>query len=359
MHTSSFQPDQGRPTSISIGFHQISDHSRPLVVAEAGVNHDGDVEQAHHLVDAAAAAGAGAVKFQVFSADALATSKAQAADYQARGGAQTQHQLLAGLELSHRDFEKLARRCEQASIMFLATPFSVADLQVIRDLGVPAIKIASTDLDNAPLLDAAVETKLPLLVSTGASRLSEIDEAVSYLAQRRACGRTVLMHCVSCYPTASTDAAMSTITLLQQRYNLWPGYSDHTESIEAAGLAVACGARLLEKHFTLDRNLDGPDHAFSMSPAMFEQYVASALNAWRMLGEPRQEVAPVEQEVRRLARRSVVASATIRSGARITQDLLALKRPGGGIEPRDLQRLIGKTARQDIPADVQIEWNMV
>ncbi len=347
------------PAPVCIGLHQIDSMSKPYVIAEIGVNHNGDVDQARLLIDAAHQAGADAAKFQVFSAAALATAEAQAAEYQIRGVAQSQREMLEGLELTHASFSLVAEHCKSIGIAFLATPVSVDDLQLVIGLGVPAIKLASTDLNNFPLLDAALATGLPLLVSTGASRESEIDETVSHIAGQGGRERTVLFHCVSTYPTAPQDTSLSTITHLQSRHGMWTGYSDHTESIEVAGLAVACGARVLEKHFTLDRGLAGPDHAFSLTPEMLQQYVQSAETAWRMMGRPRREVADVEQEVRAVARKSVVASRTIHRDERITADMLTLKRPGSGLEPKHLAALVGRTARRDIAADAQVAWDMV
>ncbi len=347
------------PAPVSIGLHQIDSSSKPYVVAEIGVNHNGDVDQARRLIEAAHQAGADAAKFQVFSAGALVTAEAQAAEYQTRGAARSQRKILEGLELGHEAFRQIADHCKSVGIAFLATPFSVDDLQLVIDLGVPAIKLASTDLNNFPLLDAVLSTNLPLLVSTGASRASEIDETMSHIVGQDARERTLLLHCVSTYPTAPHDASLSTIAHLQSRYTVWTGYSDHTESIEVAGLAVACGARVLEKHFTLDRGLAGPDHAFSLTPEMFRQYVQTAESAWRMMGRPRRDVADVEQEVRALARKSVVASRAIRGNERITADMLTLKRPGGGLEPRHLAALVGRTAQRDIAADAQVVWDMV
>ena len=347
------------PAPICIGLHQIDSSSKPYVIAEIGVNHNGDADQARRLIDAAHLAGADAVKFQVFSAGALATAEAQAAGYQTGGAAQSQREMLAGLELAPDRFRQIADHCKSVGIAFLATPFSIDDLRLVVELGVPAIKLASTDINNFPLLDAALATDLPLLVSTGASRVSEIDETVSHIAGQDARERTILLHCVSSYPTAPRDAALSTIAHLQSRYTVWTGYSDHTESSEVAGLAVACGARVLEKHFTLDRGLAGPDHAFSLTPGMFRQYVQGAELAWQMMGQPRRDVAEVEQEVRVLARKSVVANRMIRRNERITADMLTLKRPGGGLEPKHLAALVGRTARRDIAADVQVVWDMV
>ena len=347
------------PAPIRIGPHQIDSSSKPYVIAEIGVNHNGDADQARRLIDAAHQAGADAAKFQVFSASALATAEAPAAKYQTRGDARSQREILAGLELTPERFKDIADHCKSVGIAFLATPFSVDDLQLVVDLGVPAIKLASTDINNFPLLDAVLATNLPLLVSTGASRASEIDETVARIAGQDARERTLLLHCVSNYPTAPHDASLSTIAYLQARYTVWAGYSDHTESIDVAGLAVACGARVLEKHFTLDRGLAGPDHAFSLTPEMLRQYVQTAETAWRMMGRPRRDVADVEQEVRALARKSVVASRTIRRNEQITADMLTLKRPGSGLEPKHLAALVGRTARRDIAADAQVVWDMV
>lgn len=352
-------PDDG-PLPVRIGSTEIDQHSPPYLIAEAGVNHDGKLDQAKRLVDAAKEAGAHAVKFQMFSARSLVCTTAPSANYQtAAAGATTQRQLLEGLELSRRDFEQLQRCCRDNEITFLVTPFSVEDLRIAVDLDIVAIKIASTDLNNTPLLDAAIETNRPILLSTGASHLSEIDEAVSHMDQHEACDRLILLHCVSSYPTPPSSAALSTIASLRQRYGTWTGYSDHTTIVETAGLAVACGAKVLEKHLTLDRNLQGPDHAVSLTPHLFAEYVRSAHNAWSMMGEPRERVSELEADVRAVARKSVVAKAAIRKGETITSQMLTLKRPGGGLEPRQLEALIGKIAERDIPAETQIDWTMV
>ncbi len=359
MPETQLQTTQDGPPPLSIGDHEIHAYSKPFVIAEIGVNHDGDIEQARRLIEAARASGASAAKFQVFSADQLVTADGKTAAYQAHCGARSQRELLRDLELSHDDFAALAQHCQEVGIAFMATPFDPQDVQVVANLNAPAVKVASPDLNNFPLLHAVAATGLPILLSTGASKMSEIDEAVAYLDQRQARNRLVLLHCVSSYPTAIEDAAMSTIAQLAARYGLWVGYSDHTESIEAAGLAVACGARILEKHLTLDQNLAGPDHALSLTPDMFTRYVASARLAWRMLGRPRQEVGDSERDVRTLSRRSVVARQTIRCGQAIASADLTLKRPAGGIEPRDIERLLGKRALRDITADTQISWGMV
>ncbi len=351
--------DEG-PASIQIGDHEIGPGSAPFIVAEAGVNHNGDVDRAKALADAALAAGADAVKFQVFKAAALVQSTAPAAPYQvAASGQQSQRELLSGLEMSHDHFGQLADHCRSIGIMFLATPFSVDDLRAIVEMGVPAIKLASPDLNNVVIVEAAAATGLPLLVSTGASRLVEIDEAVALLDQLEACSQTVLMHCVSAYPTAMRDAALSTIWTFRLRYDMWVGYSDHTAGVATAAPAVGCGAKVLEKHLTLDRAAPGPDHAFSLTPEMLAEYCTEARQAWDLLGDSRETVFRCEEPVRALARRSLVARVDIPAGQIIEAEHLILKRPGGGIPPREWSDLVGRRSACDIPSDTQLNWDMV
>ncbi|MCG3136971.1 MAG: N,N'-diacetyllegionaminic acid synthase [Phycisphaerae bacterium] len=360
MHTLQNISEDERPAALALGSHTLDDHALPYIIAEAGVNHDGQLDQARRLIDAARMAGASAVKFQVFQAARLVSYDAPSAKYQMDAGcSDSQRELLTKLELHRDDFLTIRDYCRQAGIDFLATPFGVEDLQLVMELEPPAIKIASTDLNNTPLLEAVINTGRPVLLSTGASLLSEIDEAVRLFDQEEACGRLVLLHCVSSYPTAPHEANLSTIRWLQQRYNVWPGFSDHTQSVDSGALAVACGARVLEKHLTLDHALTGPDHAFSLEPAEFTQYVTRSRMAQVMIGQPRRSVAAAEQEVRQLARKSIVTQITIRQGEKITEQHLALKRPGGGLEPSAWNRLIGRVARFDIPAETRLDWSMV
>ncbi len=348
------------PAPVKIGTHTIDATSSPFIIAEVGVNHNGQVTIARQLIDAAHQAGVHAVKFQVFSADTLVSTEAPSASYQTAAGCDSsQYAMLKGLELQPKDFAQLADYCRSLGLSFLATPFGVQDVQTVVDLGAPALKIASTDLNDVPILEAALASRLPLIVSTGASELSEIDEATALFREHGAAQRLVLLHCVSSYPTAISEAALSTIRLLRDRYRVWTGFSDHTEIVESGGLAVAAGAKVLEKHITLDRSWPGPDQAFSLTPDMLKRYVESAQMGWQMLGTPREGVAESEKEVRQVSRKSVVARVTIRKGERITAEHLAIKRPGGGIEPKDWLSLVGKVAQRDISRDAQIGWDMV
>lgn len=347
--------------AVSIGDAVIRPAGGPAyVIAEAGVNHNGDLPSALRLVEAAARAGADAVKFQAFRAAALVTADASAAAYQReRSGPATQRELLRALELTAEAFASLQQRCREVGIEFLATPFGPDDLRMLVDLGVRAVKIASPDLANEPLLGAAAATGLPLLLSTGAAEPDEIGRAIDVLASRGARERLILLHCVSSYPTREADAHLRRIRTLAACFGRPTGFSDHTTSVEIGALAVAAGAAVLEKHLTLDRRLPGPDQAFSLEPASFAEYVAGVRRAETALGSGVLGVLDAEREVRRLSRRSVVAAVPIACGERIGAAQLAIKRPGTGIAPADLERVAGRVAAVDIPPDTLIQWEML
>ncbi len=345
---------------VRIAGRVIGEGEAAYVIAEAGVNHEGSVRKAIALVDAAAAAGADAVKFQMFSADRLVSESTATATYQQeRTGATCQHALLKQLELSREDFASIQHHCRQMNIEFLATPFSVADLEQLLSMGVPAIKFASTDLNNPALLQAGVASNLPLICSTGAATAEEIGRAVGDLHSWGASYRTVLLHCVSSYPTPADRANLRAIGELSERFGLPVGYSDHTESLGTGGLAVAAGAVIIEKHFTLDRAAAGPDHSMSLEPGDLERYVASIREAGRMMGDGSLDFDECEAEVRRIARKSVVAARDLSAGDVLSRAHLAVKRPGGGMAPAELDRLIGRRIKADIAADTQLSWEMV
>lgn len=333
---------------------------RAFVIAEAGVNHNGNLGTAIAMVEAAAEARADAVKFQVFTADELAASNAPTAAYQKAGtGSSAQRDMLKRLELSDADFLAVAMHARRCGISFLATPFSVQDLARLLSLAPAAIKIASTDVNNHPLLAGAAMSRLPLIVSTGASTLGEVDAAVAVLRDAGAGDRLTLLHCVSVYPTPWELANLRAIGTLRKRYGLPVGLSDHTTSTQIGGLAVAAGANVLEKHFTLDRGASGPDHAMSLDMRQLAEYVVAVRRAEAALGNGAVGLIPAEMEVRRVARKSVVATRRIESGEVLTASMLAIKRPDGGIPPSDFTRLVGRTAVIRIEADIPIRWEMV
>lgn len=344
---------------VEIGSRTIGQSSTVYLVAEAGVNHNGSVDAARKMVDAAHKAGADAVKFQVFQATRLASRYAPQAAYQkAAAAAPSQVEMLSRLELKPADFALLKRHCDDLGIEFLATPFGLEDLRVLLDLGVRAIKIASPDIVNRPLLEAAAAARLPMLLSTGASEAAEIDAACDLLIRQ---GRVplVLLHCVSRYPTELEQANLRRIGSLQCRYNCPVGFSDHTAERFTALLAVAAGASVLEKHFTLDRSWPGPDHIFSLSPVDLVDYVCRARLASTAMGGGSLDLDPAERDVRSVARCSVTAARDLVAGEVIGPDMLAVKRPGSGITPWRIAEVLGRRASRDIPADTPITWEML
>jgi N,N'-diacetyllegionaminate synthase len=345
--------------TVSIGTRPVGDQHPVLIVAEAGVNHDGSLAKALQLVDAAVDAGADVVKFQMFRAAELVTASAQTAAYQKASGARSQRELLERLELTLSDFERIAAHCRERAIEFLATPFGPHDVDRLVGLGVRALKIASTDLNNSPLLHRAADTGLPLIVSTGAATADEIGASVARLRQWGAAKRLILLHCTSAYPAPLDTANLRAIGTLRRTYDVPCGLSDHTESRTIAGWAVAAGACVLEKHVTLDRSAAGPDHAMSLNAAQLAEYVAAARTAEAALGNGVLGMTAVEADVRTAARKSVVAAVRISAGTRLTPELLTIKRPAGGIEPDQFEALLGRHATADIPPDTVLTWDLV
>ncbi len=356
-HTSASTPPAVQP--IQIGLAQVGPGHPAFVIAEAGVNHDGQMGLAKELIHAAADAEADAVKFQVFAADRLVMRTAPTAVYQAAAGAGTsQYEMLARLELKHEQFAELYAYAGRCGIEFLATPFSIVDLKFLVDLGVRAIKLASPEVVNAPLLDAAARSGLPLILSTGAAELEEIAAAVERL-QAADVEDLALLHCISSYPARVPDANLGAIGTLARCFGTVTGFSDHTESVDIGGYAAAAGASIIEKHFTLDRKRSGPDHAFSLEPDDLTAYIRNIRRAEMLLGSGQISVTPSQRNVRDVARASLVASRDLQAGEEITADALAAKRPGGGICPMDIDLLIGRRVRSPIPADTPVSWDAV
>lgn len=364
-------------SELHIGPRIIGPGHPPYIIAEAGVNHNGSVDTALKMVDAARAVGAHAVKFQAFNATRLASRFAEQAAYQkGSSAAPSQVEMLARLELQPDDFIRIKGHCDNVGIEFLATPFGVEDLRILVDLGVRAIKIASPDIINRPLLEAAAQSGLPILLSTGASEQGEIDQAYRFLCQDQSCS-LVLLHCVSSYPTKLEQANLRRIAALHERYGCPVGFSDHTAEAFTGQLAFGVGANVLEKHFTLDRDQPGPDHAFSQNPEQLAEYINLARqlpppsgdvrgcpacrhgDVERALGSGSLDLSEAEREVRRVSRCSVTAGRDIAAGVLIGRNMLVVKRPGTGITPWRIGEVAGRTAKQDIPADTPITWEMV
>jgi N-acetylneuraminate synthase len=338
--------------------------SHVYVIAEAGVNHNGRLDLAEALVDAAAASGADAVKFQTFSADALAMSSAPKAAYQDRriGSGTSQHAMLKALELPRDWHAPLKARAAAAGIDFLSTAFDAGSLGFLETLDLPLYKVPSGELTNAPLLWRFARTGRPLVVSTGMATLSEVEQALAVIAHARATpdepagmddvwqawaqarGRldgVTLLHCTSLYPTPMVDVNLAAMGTLATAFGLPVGYSDHTEGITVPLAAVALGARVIEKHLTTDRSLPGPDHAASLEAAEFAAMVAAIRDVSAALGAPSKAPQPGEWDTRRAARQRLVAARVIPEGTVLTRDDLATARAASGRPAAELWDMIG------------------
>jgi N-acetylneuraminate synthase/N,N'-diacetyllegionaminate synthase len=327
-------------------------HGAPcFVIAEIGVNHNGDIELARRLLDAAAAAGADAVKLQTFRAEEVVAADAPKAAYQlvTTEGAESQLQMLRRLELDHDAHVALKQRAEEHGLVFLSTPFDVASVELLDKLGVAAFKVSSPDLTNFLLLDAIAERRRPVLLSTGLASFEEVDAGVTRLVARGV-DDIVVLHCTSEYPAPVDEVNLRAIPALAEALGRPVGYSDHTEGIDVSIAAVALGACVLEKHFTLDRSLPGPDHRASIEPAAFTELVASTRRVGQALGAGVKQ--PSASEARNLdsVRRSLAAARDLRVGTVLEASMLSALRPGTGISPAHVDEVIGRRLARDVDA---------
>lgn len=333
--------------------------SSVFVIAEAGVNHNGDLALALRLCDAAHEAGADAVKFQTFRAQDLVLRGAPTAEYQSRQtGDQDQFVMLQRLELSEAQHRAIMAHCQAIGIEFFSTPFSIQALDMLVGLGVRRLKMSSGELTHRALIEHAAASQLPLLLSTGMATMAEISEALAWSRVARGHLREVcVLHCTSAYPAPDGALNLTAMAAMASEWGLPVGYSDHSLGIEAPLAAVALGATVIEKHLTLDRSLPGPDHAASLEPAEFAQMVRGIRRVSAMLGDGRKAPRPDELDTARVARRSVVVLQDVQAGTILQADMLACRRPATGIAPRDLPALIGRRMAVALPAGSVLQWD--
>jgi N-acetylneuraminate synthase/N,N'-diacetyllegionaminate synthase len=322
--------------------------ARVAVIAEIGVNHDGDAAVAQRLIEAAAQAGADAVKFQYFHPDRLLSNQAELAGYQA-GRAATQRELLARLALPIDVLGGLVSAAKGCGLAAVVTPFSLADPAELAGLGLDAIKTASPDAVNTPLLEACAAVGLPMLISTGTCSLQELEPAAGLLRGHETGG--ALLHCVSSYPTPMDEAQLGGIAAMREAFGLAVGYSDHTPGLATGALAVAAGAVVIEKHLTHDRRAKGPDHAASLDPQQMSQYIANVREAQAALGQIVKDVSDVEKDVRRVSRQSVCVVRDLPVGHVLLGKDLTIKRPGTGIAAIELPKMVGKQLAKSVQAN--------
>ena len=326
------------------------------IIAEAGVNHNGDIMLAKKLIDTAKTVGADAVKFQTFIAENVLSKIAQKADYQKQttGPNESQLEMVKKLELSFCDFRELKNYCVEKKISFLSTPFDLDSIDFLESLEIPMYKVPSGEITNLPYLIKIANTGKSVIMSTGMSDLDEVGLALDVLRDNGA-GAITLLHCNTQYPTAYVDANIKAMITLKERFGVEVGYSDHTLGIEAPIAAAALGATVIEKHFTLDKNMAGPDHKASLNPQELKAMVAAIRNIEIALGDGIKRPSVSEIPNKEVARKSIVAKRNIVKGETFNEDNLTVKRPGNGISPMKWFDVLGMSAGRDFCEDELIE----
>lgn len=335
-----------------------------FIIAEAGVNHNGKLETAKLLVDAAVEAKCNAVKFQTYKTERLVTKKVSKAEYQIQNTNKsgTQFDMLKSLELKEYEYKILLEYCKEKGIIFMSTPFDEGCADFLDNLGMDIFKIPSGEITNKYFLKHIARKKKNIILSTGMSSLEEVEEAVGWIYEEG--NRDLaLLHCTSCYPVQYDDVNLKAISTLKNHFNIKTGYSDHTPGIEIALGAVAIGAQIIEKHITLDRTMEGPDHRCSLEPDELKRMVLSIRNMEAALGDGIKEPAENELSVKKLARKYIVADKSIYAGQIISRDMLSLKRSGGGIDPKYIDGIVGAFAVKDLEEgsvikEEDIMWGM-
>lgn len=326
------------------------------VIAEAGVNHNGSIALARQMILEAKKAGADAIKFQTFITENLVTKDAPKAQYQkgATDQAETQYDMLKKLELSLEDYHELKALCESVHIDFLSTPFDLESIEILEKLGIGYYKLPSGEITNYPYLVRIAETHKPVILSTGMCTVEEVGEAVQVLRENGT-EEIILLHCNTQYPTPVQDVNLRAMQTLRDRFHVGVGYSDHTLGIEIPVAAVALGAEVIEKHFTLDRDMEGPDHRASLEPEELKEMICAIRNVEKALGNGVKVPSLSEAPNIAVARKSIVALKKIKKGERFTEENLTTKRPGKGISPMCWQDILGKEAARDFEEDEMIE----
>jgi len=343
------------PKKVEINGKLIGAGKPTYIIAEAGVNHNGEVEIAKKLIEEALNAKTDAVKFQTFKTESLVTKNAKTATYQEKNaGKESQYRLLKELELREDETREIMAYARKKGITFISTPFDEESCQLLHEMGATAYKISSGDLTNIPLLEEASSHRKPIILSTGMANICEIEEAVKTIKEYRA--PLILLHCVTQYPAPPENLNLRAINTLKGIFKLPTGLSDHSTSIYIPAVAVALGADIIEKHFTLNKDLPGPDHRASLNPEELREVVSAIRTTEKALGDGVKKPTDEEKKIKKSVRRSIVAARNIEKGEKIQKNMITFKRPAGGMEPREYRTIIGKRARKNIKLDQQITW---
>lgn len=341
---------------MNLYYENKSPHT--IIIAEAGVNHNGSLELARQMVDVAAEAGVDFIKFQTFIGEKVISRYAPKAEYQIKqtGQKESQLEMVKKLELSEKDHVELVRYCHQKGVKFLSTPFDLDSIDLLVRLGLDTLKIPSGEITNLPYLRKIGALNKELIMSTGMATLGEVEKALEILViSGTERDKISLLHCTTEYPAPVDEVNLRAIQTLQHAFQLPVGFSDHTLGIDIAIAAVAIGACIIEKHFTLDKNMEGPDHQASLEPTELKQLVKAIRNVEKALGHGRKIPSPSEIKNMPIARKSIVALKNITQGEIFTSDNLTVKRPGNGISPMMWDYVLGKRAPRDFKEDELIE----
>lgn len=330
-----------------------------LIIAEAGVNHNGSLEIAKRLIDEASFAGVDIIKFQTFKAEKLVSKAAKQAEYQKKNigkGEETQYAMLKKLELSNEQHEELIAYCKSKNIRFFSTAFDMDSIDYLHSLDLGLWKIPSGEITNYPYLKKIASYKEPVILSTGMCELTDIENAINVLVANGVSKDIItVLHCNTEYPTPMKDVNLKAMLEIKEKFGVKIGYSDHTEGIEVPIAAVALGATVIEKHFTLDKNMEGPDHKASLEPSELKAMVKSIRNIEQALGTGHKTVSESERKNIEIARKSIVAAKDIKEGEIFTEENLTVKRPGNGISPMEWENVIGKVANRNFQEEELIE----
>lgn len=338
-------------TTLQIAHRSVGEQHPCFVIAEVGVNHNGRLDLALRSIDVAAEAGADAVKFQTFKAEKLVTKSAPRAKYQEQntGNQQSQFEMLKALELSDNDHRMIVEHCRERGIIFMSTPFDEESATLLHGLGMPVFKIPSGELTNTPLLRHIAGFGKPMIVSTGMSSLGDVETAVEAI-EKAGNAQIILLHCVSNYPASPEEVNLRAMLTMKAAFGLPVGYSDHTLGIEIGISSAALGACVLEKHFTLDSTLPGPDHRASSEPAELRQLIRGIRMIETAMGDGRKAATESERDTARVARKSLVAAVDIAAGTELSEDLIAIRRPGTGLAPTMKPHLINRRIKINVVA---------
>lgn len=335
------------------------DKNHVFVIAEAGVNHNGNIDIAKKLVDAAILAGADAIKFQTFKAENLVTKNAPKAKYQkSNTGGGNQYNMLKKLELSMGEHIILKDYCEKRGIMFISTPFDFESVDLLEKIDIPLYKVSSGDLTNIPLLKYISKLNKPMIISTGMANLGEVEEVVEAVKESGN-SKIILLHCTSNYPTDYEDVNLNAMITLKNAFKLPVGYSDHTVGTEVPIAAVAMGAEVIEKHFTLDKNMEGPDHKASLEPDELKNMIDSIRNIEKALGDGIKKCNKNEESTRKVVRKSIVAGENLKKGDVLCLDNMCFKRPENGVCPIYTDLIINRKLTKDVKKDDLITFDLI